>query len=248
MTEPNNPGAVRRQPVIQRVVDLGVCDDCGQVHEYCKAHRSKHRTGGVLTPCRGKAMLGQLVCLVHGGRAPQAKAAAKRRMDRDKAVSEVGRLLADAEKLVGSMPGVAQLEHAIVTAGAMAQAYRWLLDRLPLDSTWRFEENVTNEGSKQRFVEIDVEGLTGPDQHGNLRLHPYEEGLRYWTRLHGELLRNAAVIGLEERRQAMDAEAVDRIGGAIVAMVQGLGRSIDDPDVVPVVDKALLAITGGETA
>lgn len=236
-----------KQPVIQRVVDLGVCDACGQIHEYCRAHRNPNRTGGVLTPCGGRAMKGQLVCLVHGGRAPQAKAAAKRRIERDQALDEVGRLLADAEALVGSMPGVDQLEHAIVTAGAMAQAYRWLLDRLPLEAAWKFEENVTNENSKQRFVKVESEGFTTPDQHGNMRLHPYEEGLRYWTRLHGELLRNAAIIGLEERRQAMDAEAVDRIGGAIVAMVEGLGRSIEDPDVVPVVDQALLAITGGET-
>lgn len=76
--------------VIQRIVDLGVCawefppghsrtgDTCGQVHQSCKAHRSRHHPEWG-TPCRGRAMRGQLVCASHGGRATRAKVNAARR-------------------------------------------------------------------------------------------------------------------------------------------------------------------------
>src|SRR5690606_19095513 len=106
----------------------------------------------------------------------------------------------------------------------MAMAYRRLLDVLPERSEWSYEDHTSASGSVQRFVVVDDDGLVGPDAKGQLRLHAYEEGLHRWTRLHGELLKAAAAIGLEERRQAVTEEQIDRIGGAIVALVAGLGR------------------------
>jgi hypothetical protein len=261
MTRPRRPS----RPVA-RVQALGVCEDCGQVHDFCSAHptwvRDPETRDYVLDedgerilllddqgrpiPCRRPANAGQTVCGSHGGSNPAAKKAAAKRMERENAMDEVGKLLAEAELEIAEMNGVEQLTHAITTAGAMALAYRRLLDELPLESEWSFEESRGANGGVQRFVNVSSDGLVGPDARGQMRLHAYEEGLRHWTRLHGELLKNAAVLGIEERRNEIAAGHADRICDAIVAMVEGLGRDLDDPEVAPIVDRALLAITGGE--
>lgn len=50
------------------------CKKCGLIHERCTAHNSAG------APCRRHPNVGQRVCAFHGGNAPQAKAAAERRV------------------------------------------------------------------------------------------------------------------------------------------------------------------------
>lgn len=164
---------------------------------------------------------------------------------RTRALGEVGALIAEALGVIETMSGTEQLVAAINHAGAMALSYRWLLDELPVRSEWSWTEVEGPQGSRTRWVTIDEGGLIGPDAQGNQKLHAYEEGSRYWTTLHGKLLRTAADIGLEERRQRFQEDQVYTITTAIRAIVEGLGRDLDDPMVVPVVETALLAITAG---
>lgn len=62
------------------------CDDCGRPHPKCYAHNSQGN------PCGAKPVTGGRVCSVHGGRAPQVKAAAARRTAEAAAAREVARL------------------------------------------------------------------------------------------------------------------------------------------------------------
>jgi hypothetical protein len=227
---------------LPRIVDLGVCERCGWVHRTCKGH-SRSRAG---MPCANHAKPGQLVCRKHGGNAPQNQAAAEARLARADAEGEVAELLDDARLRVEGMTGAEQLMYAIATAGAMALCYETLLRRLPVESEWSYEEQHGGQGNPIRWVNITDDGLVGPDAKGQMRLHAYEEGLRYWTRLHGELLKNAATIGLEERRQLFEEQQITKIGNAVEAIVAGLGHQLDDPKVVPVVEAALRMIAGDD--
>lgn len=222
-------------------------EPCGQIHQTCRGHARatdatrRHKRGD---PCGASAMNGQLVCKYHGGAQASARANGARRVARERALGEVGQLIAEALDQTAAMSGVEQLTQAINYAGAMSTAYRWLLDELPVQSEWSYEEHTSDSGSVQRFVVVTEEGLVGPDAQGVQRLHAYEEGFRHWTALHGKLLKSAADIGLEERRQRFAQEQVAAIGAAIRSIVAGLGRELDDPEVVPVVETALRAIAG----
>lgn len=236
-TAPNRPG-----------------EPCGEIHQHCRGHvralglngapPSPERLAKRGDPCRRKAMKGQLVCQTHGGAAPAARAKAERTMAKERALGEVGKLIAEALQQAEATSKIDQLGAAIDQAYAMWLGYRWLLDQLPVQSKWSFEEHTSLAGSTQRFVVVETEGLVGPDAQGVQRLHAYEEGMRYWLALHGKLLKSAADIGLEERRQRFAQEQVASIGTAIRTIVQGLGRELDDPQVVPVVEQALRSIAG----
>lgn len=223
---------------------------CGEIHVHCRAHIRNRRDGRIDRlgdPCLRNASPGQLICKHHGGNAPQALAAGAANVARQRALGEVGQLITEALGHVSAMSGVEQLQQAINYAGAMSMSYRWLLDELPIQSEWSWQENTSDTGTMQRFVKVTEDGLVGPDAQGVQRLHVYEEGFRHWTRLHGQLLKTAADIGLEERAQRFREDQVRSIGTAIRAIVGGLGRDLDDPEVVPVVQAALRAIASGET-
>lgn len=237
---------------IPRVVALGPCAKCGVIHEYCSAH--SRRTG---LPCGRSAMRGGTVCMGHGAKSPQATAARSRVLAHDRALHEVGRRLEQAGVVLEGMTLAEQTMMGINHAGQMALSYRWLLDELPTRSQWSFveptRELVAEDGSKltlpaeqgspTRWVVVESEGLIGPDQHGNQKLHAYEEGFRFWTKLHGQLINDAVRLGLEERRQQFKETQVRAVGAAIRGIVEGLGRELDDPKVVPVVEAALRRIT-----
>lgn len=226
---------------IQRVIDLGECKRCGEVHKRCKAHA---RTG---KPCSRMAMHDQLVCDRHGGKSPRALAAVAERRAIQIAQGEAGELIAEALAEVSDMPGLEQLQMAIHHAGAMSLAFRWLLDELPTRSRWSWEEVDGANGSRHRWVTVSEAGLIGPDATGTMRIHPYEEGFRRWTELHARLLKSAADIGLEDRRQRFAEDQVHAIGALVRHLVAGLGRDLDDPEVVPVVESALALIAESTT-
>lgn len=223
---------------------------CGQIHTRCTAHlkaSAPERAQQRGDPCRAPAMEGQVVCRKHGGGPKHSRAAGAARVEAQRARGRVAPLVAEALAQVQTMSGADQLLNAIHHAGAMALSYRWLLDELPVESQWSWEEVQGEAGGKKRWVNVETAGLHGPDAQGVGRLHAYEEAYRYWTSLHGKLLVEAAKVGLDERRQAIAETQVQAIGAAIRIVVAGLGRDLDDPTVVPVVEAALRALTAEVT-
>ncbi len=239
-----DPGGMYPDPEriapIPEIVALGVCSKCGFVHTCCKGH-SKAWAGA---PCSKYRRVGQLICDQHGARAPQNIRAAAKRLATQQATHEAGALLAEAELAIEGMSLADQLVQAIQRAGAMALSYRWLLDQLPHEATWRWEEHRSAEGAPTRWVEVADQGLLGPNARGELQLHAYEEGHRYWTTLHGKLLIEAARLGLDERRQLFAEQQVATMGDAVVELVEGLGMDLADPAVVPVVEAFLRKVAG----
>ncbi len=229
---------------VDRVLALGPCAQCGLVHARCKGHAKKWAGA----PCTQPAAKGQLICRFHGGAAPQNIKAAVKRMATEAALDEAGALIAEARLVVEGQSGAEQLVDAINQAGAMAMSYRWLLGQLPAESKWSWIERLGGDGAPTRWVEVAEAGMLGPNARGELQLHAYEEGHRYWTALHGRLLVEAAKLGLDERRQMFAEEQVNRIGDAVVALVAGLGLELDDPAVVPVVEAFLRQVSGEPAA
>lgn len=258
--------------VVQRVIDLGICTEtitrsdgttetCNQIHQHCKGHCKNdrdpnpngtgkdnvkgHRKGD---PCGAQAMKGLLVCRYHGGGAPQSRAAGQRRQQEQLALGEVGRLRQRALTEVQGRTGVEQLIASIDDAAAMALSYRMLLDSLPERSEWSWVQPPQfGEGAPVRWVVVTAEGRVGPDDKGNQRLHVYEEAYRWWSAEHVRRLKVAADIGLEEKRLELHRDHVRRVTDVVRALVTGLGRQLDDPDVVPVVQKALELMRGDAT-
>lgn len=229
-------------------------EPCGEIHETCRAHvRARGKDGKPPRPerlrkrgdpCGRHALEGQMTCGVHGAAQETARAKGRRRVAKERALGEVGQLIAETLAIAEATAKPEQLGQALDHAYAMWLGFRWLLDELPIESKWSYIEHTSDSGSVQRFVKVDTEGLVGPDAQGVQRLHAYEEGMRYWLALHGKLLKTAADIGLEERRQRFAEDQVRTIGAAIRSIVAGLGRELDDPEVVPVVESALRAIAG----
>lgn len=275
--EPEQPAAPKWSPPphkrtynvspIQRVIDSynGVpCDwirpdtapnrpgePCGQIHDRCRGHvkaSADDRAEQRGDPCGSAAIAGGLVCRHHGGSIGQVKAAARQRKGREDAQARVGAIIEEAMGHLAGMSGAEQMLMAIEHAGAMALGYRWLLDELPERSQWSFSENIDEKGKVQRFVNLETDGLLGPDDKGTMRLHAYEEGFHRWTSLHAKLLKDAAAIGLEERRQTLAEQQVRTVGAAIRQLVEGLGHELDDPKVVPVVEASLRLIAGDTAA
>jgi len=82
----------------------------------CTAHSS--RTG---LPCERWAIHGGTTCATHGGRSPQVKATAVRRLQRAELDGQIGGLLAELETEARSSTPVAALLDAVHRSSAMAQ-------------------------------------------------------------------------------------------------------------------------------
>jgi hypothetical protein len=99
----------------------------------CKAHTRQGR------PCGNCAMKGQLVCRLHGGASPQARAAAAARLAEQKALTEIARL--DVVP-VGNALEALQEHAAVVVAWRddCAAMVSGLKDRIRFESSVRIEQ------------------------------------------------------------------------------------------------------------
>lgn len=147
----------------------------------CKGIRS---TDGA--PCGKWPMKGQLVCETHGGRAPQARAAAGRRLAEQKALAA----LETYGRPIDTTPTEALLEEVRWTAGHVA----WLRERVQeLEQaavTWGVTEQVKKTAGK--FPGTDTTSAAAP----NVWVDLYHRERRHLV----DVCKAAIGAGIEERR------------------------------------------------
>jgi len=105
--------------------------------EYQKVKCKAHKTNG--DPCPNWSMKGQMVCVKHGGGAPQNRAAAMIRIEEAKARKELARL--DVEPVTNALEAL-QLHAAIVIAwrDRCAEMVNKLEDRIRFESSVKIEQ------------------------------------------------------------------------------------------------------------
>lgn len=175
-------------------------------------------------PCKRPPIKGTTGCQSHGGFTPSVRAAAARNYAREQALAAThkgsfGELRAEMREQLAGLTGDQQLTAMLAETGSWMLTYQVLLDGL------------------------DITGLLVAGQ-----VHPYDEALRKWTREHGILLKHAADISLEARRQAFREDQQQRIINATSGLLQGLGHDLNDPAVVPHVHEFVRALAAGDGA
>jgi hypothetical protein len=104
---------------------MNPCAKCGQLHTRCGGHRKRDGQ-----PCGRPPRTGAKVCPVHGGGAPQVKAAADRRVAEEQARKQINRILDDPDAApvtdaLGALARLAgRLEHAVDEIGRRASDLR----------------------------------------------------------------------------------------------------------------------------
>lgn len=153
-------------------------------------------------PCRAWAIKGGTVCVKHGGTAPQVRAAARRRLEREAIVADLPRLLVAVEEgLAGSAP-VETLDDARRRAAAVVAVLSEMLDGSAL------------------VVETEV------GQRPSVALDLY----RQWLDISSRISKMAADAGVDERLvrlqeadMALLARVVEGLMDAVLDRLADLG-------------------------
>jgi len=236
------------------------CPSCGQVHPKgchghvdeciaCEWRGNNHPTrpcvkcGGEVRqrPCRRPPRKGGTLCsgggannrTGHGG-SPAVEAKAARNVERQRALGEVGRLMAEVRAEVGDVLELDGMEQALLTSGVMMRVYRSRVELLDLEPA--VDEVVVGESRSgepiTRLVARNA-ALFGPNHLGDAAPHVLVDELHRWTRLHGELCKNAVTLGIEQRQVELrenEARTVARVlevaaAGMVAAVIEaGLDR------------------------
>lgn len=174
----------------------------------CHAHR---RDG---TQCRNHAIRGAHVCRMHGGTAPQTRAAAKRRLDEQKAVEQV-RVLGLPRDVD---PHIALLEEVHRTAGHVAYLNSMIGD---FDSDAELKQYTRDKG-----------GLTWEKPAVWVEIYQHER-----THL-ARVCKAALDAGVAERQVRLAEQQGQLLAKVIQGVLSDLGVA-DHPGVGPVVRKHL---------
>lgn len=212
-----------------------VCESCGQQHvtrlggQAC----SGHATGGYSRPerrgkpCKQPPMKGQEVCGSHGGKAPQAKAAAEVRVAEAEVASKVVKLAATFGPVVGD-PGDVIVEQIQWRRGLVAFLRSRVLAVDPDALVWgRTKEKI------------------GGDDFGITREARPNAWLKLWMDASTELekLCLAAIsAGLEERRVRLAENAGDAWMVFIDGLLVALGVDPNEPKTAEIVERHLRAV------
>lgn len=180
--------------------------------------------------CRSRSRRGTNVCRFHGANSPQAQAAAQRRLERERAEGEIGRMLTALDVDVSDDPF-----EAVVGRLRYAQLMARVLERL-VD-----ELNPTYDPDAKDAKGRVAAAIYGPDHLGDARRHVLMEMLADWSdrvvRFSDVLVRMGYESVLTER---VDRDA-DVIETAVIAVVTALGHDVNDPAVGEKVGRALLS-------
>ncbi|HEX2578657.1 MAG TPA: hypothetical protein VHK88_20100 [Aquihabitans sp.] len=208
------------------------CAQCGRIHERCAGH-AKHsneerhakalaKWGHEPFPCMKWHRKGQEVCTDHGGRTPKGLAAGARRIEHAQILGRMGELMAEAGAEVDDLDGPEALLAAIRRTRRMV----WALDAMV----------------------GDLDSPTTTDHNGNAVPHPIIGQHHKYLALLGGMEEGALRLGLDVHRQQRREGELATIGTMVRELVAGLGRSLDDPEVVPVVDRVLALMADNDEA
>jgi hypothetical protein len=201
---------------------MGSCDKCGHTHvtkkggPACRAHK---RSG---QPCTNPPMTGQAVCRMHGGSAPQARAAAEQRVQRAELAKTIGEL-ADACDVASTDP-VDQLQEALEVCVRMVAALDYLTSRLGLG---------IGEGA-------DATGHILMPAKAGAATNPLVTELGTWVDRKARTAKACLDAGISERQvRVMEATAGSFVQ-ALRAILDGLGLTPDQQALVPSLVRAAM--------
>jgi len=199
--------------------------------------------------CQAWAMAGAEVCRVHGGRAPQVKAAAARRLA-EQAAQQAVRTLGLP---VDISPTEALLEEVRWTAGHVA----WLRSRVQELAEEPTHRHVSFDGEDEDLLETPGQrgaltwGTTRVKSGGDDAGTTQEAKPSVWYELYGRerahLIRvcsEAIRAGVEERRVRLAEQQGDLLALAIRQILDAFGLS-GDPRVATIVPGVLREIGAG---
>ena len=174
-------------------------------------------------PCRNYAMHGSAVCHAHGGRAPQVRQAAEKRLAAQAAQAELARLSLTAAPDID--PADALLR-SIAASYSMCQHLRAIVESFPDDSLT--EREYTGEGGmhmrRVTAAEVDL--------------------LHTWETLHARVCLGALKAGIEERRIRLAEQQASTIVTVLRAALADLGLDPGDHQVGETVARHLSLVQG----
>lgn len=192
----------------------------------CTAQRAGGRG-----PCRAWAIRGGTVCAVHGGRAPQVKAAAGRRLEEELAERRRSRALRALERRLGGSVPVADPAEELLRLLSETRANLEVLGDLVAELAPAPDVEALEAFRRAAVAWRDGErgdpptppaALYGPDHLGDARPHVLVTMYLEAIRDHARVAKMAADAGVAERAQALrEGEAA-----AIAALIGGL---LSDP-------------------
>ena len=199
--------------------------------------------------CQAWAMAGSEVCRVHGGRAPQVKAAAARRLAEQAAERAVRTLGLP----VDISPTEALLEEVRWTAGHVA----WLRSRVQELAEEPTHRHVSFDGEDEDLLETPgqrgaltwgtTKVKTGGDDAGTTQEAKPSVWYELYARERAHLIRvcsEAIRAGVEERRVRLAEQQGDLLALAIRRILEAFGLG-DDPRVATIVPGVLREIGAG---
>ncbi|MFV0496064.1 hypothetical protein [Mycobacterium sp.] len=212
---------------------------CGKVHEFCTGHLTLLRDpetrqrilddngdpiparddNGLPIPCRDYAMTAQLVCKRHGGGAPQARAAAKRRIAEQQANDALQKALRNhnAQPVTDPATELSRLAGEMVE---IQQAAGTLVANLQNN-----DNNNDNNDDNTPPSAPGQELLDGTD------IHPFVKLFERMSDRLAHILTDMAKLGIAEAHIAVQANQVEILNQALRTVLDKHG--IDPTTVLP---------------
>lgn len=204
------------------------CSKCGEPHVKCTGHR---KADGA--PCGQPRMAGQLVCRKHGGKAPQALAAAVRRVQEAEAKAAVVTLGLP----VDISPSDALLDEVRWTSGHV----QWLRGKVQ-----ELNEQALVWG-ETKVVSKEGEAFGTDTTHqaaASIWYDLYERERKHRVAVCAAALR----AGVEERRVKLAEAQGEQVAGVIRAILADLGLSAEQQAAAPEVASRHLRLLAGGAA
>lgn len=203
--------------------------------------------------CGKPALPGQKVCGLHGGKSPQALAAAERRLERARITRTLEELLAEAEETARGKDPIEHLLDTIKHASGMVSVLRSLVGKLQPAYDWRALSDQVREAEAER-MSLEAEyaanneeppsrlpvlhgAIYGPDHNEDAKPHVLVSMLGEWTDRLAKYSKLALDAGVAEREVRLHEEQ----GRLVVAVLRRVldHYGVSAPDLPQIVGSVL---------